>query len=215
MGVRLDDKQLIKALRNCSTLGSKCEDCPMYDSDPSNPEDSLGCSDEIALLAANRLEALISGATDIPTFVKWVRTNLIHFVEPMRIPTVTQQEHKIGVNRKTGKSYIYDSQEIKNARMKFRSHLLQHRPPEPLNGALSLSVTWLFHDNSNNHKDLEYKTTRPDTDNMIKMFKDELVRCGFFQNDAQIAVEVNKKLWTKEVEGIIVDIARLPEVAVL
>lgn len=215
MGVRLDDAALIKALRTCSTLGRMCEDCPMYDSDPSNSEDSLGCFNKIELLAANRLEALISGTTDIPTFVKWVRTNLIHFEEPMRIPTVTQQEHDLAVNRRTGKPYVHDNMELKQARMSFRAHLYQHIPPEPFTGALSLSVTWLFLDNGMNHKDLEYKTTRPDTDNMIKMLKDEMAHCGFMKNDAQVAVEVNRKIWSRTFEGIIVDVAALPEVAVL
>lgn len=214
MGGRLDDAALIKALRNCSTPGSKCEDCPMYNSDPATPEDSLGCSDDIVLLAAARLEALTTGGVDLPAFVKWVRTNLIHFIEKMRIPTTTQQEHDLAVNRRTGKPYVHDSQEIKNARMSFRAHLSQHIPREPFTGPLSLSVTWCFYD-AGDHKDLEYKTTRPDTDNMIKMLKDEMARCGFMKNDAQVAVEVNRKIWTRDFEGIIVDVAALPEVAVL
>lgn len=215
MRVRLDDAALIKALRNCSTPGGKCEECPMYNSDSATPEDSLGCSDDIALLAADRLEALTSGATDIPTFVKWVRTNLIHFIEKIRIPTTTQQEHDLAVNRRTGKPYVHDSQEIKNARMSFRAHLSQHIPREPFTGPLSLSVTWIFRDYEGNHKEREYKTTRPDTDNMIKMLKDEMAYCGFFLNDAHVAVEVNRKIWSKDFEGIIVDVAALPEVAIL
>lgn len=142
-------------------------------------------------------------------------SQLIHFVEPMRIPTTTQQEHDLAVNRRTGKPYVHDSMELKQARMSFRAHLSRHIPPEPFTGALSLSITWLFLDNEMNHKDLEYKTTRPDTDNMIKMLKDEMARCGFMKNDAQVAVEVNRKIWSRNFEGIIVDVAALPEVAIL
>ena len=140
--------------------------------------------------------------------------SLIHFIEPMRIPTITQQEHEIGVNRRTRKSYIYDGMELKQARMSFRAHLARHAPEEQISGPISLTVTWLF-EAGQNHKNMEYKTTRPDTDNLIKMLKDEMAHCGFFKNDAQVAVEINRKLWVQNLEGIIVDIAELPEVAVL
>ena len=214
MGVKLDDKQLIEALAICGNISTHCCYCPMPAVLKAGPQ-NINCANILMMLASDRLKALTSGTTDIPTFVKWVRTNLIHFVEPMRIPTTTQQEHDIGYNRKTKKSYIYDGQEIKNARMSFRAHLSRHIPPEPFTGPLSLSVTWLFMDNGKDHKDLEYKVTRPDTDNMIKMFKDEMAHCGFMKNDAQVAVEVNRKIWSRDFEGIIVDVAALPEVAVL
>ena len=213
MGVRLDDAALVEALECCGDISSYCCCCPMPAVLKADPL-STNCANILMLLAADRLKALTSGATDIPTFVKWVRTNLIHFIEKMRIPTTTQQEHDLAVNRRTGKPYVHDSQEIKNARMSFRAHLSQHIPREPFTGPLSLSITWCFYD-AGDHKDLEYKTTRPDTDNMIKMLKDEMAHCGFMKNDAQVAVEVNRKIWTRDFEGIIVDVAALPEVAVL
>lgn len=220
MGVKLDDEKLILALKCCSKVQEyqdyDCSACPIREM-LEGTQPPVTCCDSITmLLAAQRLEALTSTAANMLILSRLRQTNLIHFVEPMRIPTTTQQEHELAVNRRTGKPYVHDSQEIKNARMSFRAHLSTHRPPKPfMGGPLSLSVTWIFCDYEGNHKEREYKTTRPDTDNMIKMLKDEMTYCGFFLNDAHVAVEVNRKIWSSTFEGIIVDVAALPEVAIL
>ncbi len=219
MGVKLDDEKLILALKCCSEAQEHqdydCSACPIREM-LEGAQPPVTCCDSITmLLAAQRLEALTSTAADMLILSRLQQTSLIRFVEPMRIPTVTQQEHELAVNRRTGKPYVHDSTELKQARISFRAHLSTHRPPEPFTGALSLSVTWIFRDNGANHKEREYKTSRPDTDNMIKMLKDEMAYCGFFRNDAHVAVEVNRKLWSRDFEGIIVEVAALPEVAVL
>jgi Holliday junction resolvase RusA-like endonuclease len=157
------------------------------------------------LLAVQRLQALSFGIPDSST-------KCLRFFEPMRIPTITQQEHDLAVNRRTGKPYVHDSQEIKNARMSFKAHLSRHVPPEPFTGPLSLSVIWCFYD-AEAHKDLEYKTTRPDTDNMIKMLQDEMAGLRFMKNDAQIAETRNIKVWSRKFEGVVVHLAELPKEA--
>lgn len=136
----------------------------------------------------------------------------IWFTKSMKIPTVTQQTHLIGTNRYTGKNYIYDSPEIKVARIKFDDALFAHKPSAPFAGPIQLEVTWYFKA-GRTHRDMEYKTTRPDTDNMIKMLKDEMARIGYFFNDAQVAEERNIKIWSDSFEGIAVYLAELPEEA--
>ena len=133
----------------------------------------------------------------------------IQFFEPMNIPSVTQQEHRIGVT-KTGKKYIYEQQELKDARALIRAHMALHKPETPLEGPVMFCVMWLYH--SEDHAEGEYKVTKPDTDNLIKMLKDELTRLGFWKDDAQVCQENNQKIWTRGPEGILVMIEQLAEV---
>ena len=134
---------------------------------------------------------------------------MIQFFEPMKIPSVTQQEHRIGVT-KTGKKYIYEQQELKNARALIRAHMARHKPEAPLEGPIMFNVIWLYQ--SEDHEEGEYKVTKPDTDNLIKMLKDELTRLGYWRDDAQVCSESNQKIWTRGSEGIIVMIDQLGKV---
>lgn len=141
----------------------------------------------------------------------------IEIIERFKIPSVTQQEHELAVNRRTGKPYVHDSMEIKQARMTFRAHIAKHAPEKPIEGPVQLCVSWVYHcDKVKEDSQYEYKTTRPDTDNLIKLLKDEMTKCGYWHNDAQVAKELNQKLVTsKDFEGIIVDVFSLPKRVVL
>jgi len=48
------------------------------------------------------------------------------------------------------------------------------------------------------HRDGQYKITRPDTDNMIKILKDEMTSLGFWKDDAQVASEITEKFWAEQ-----------------
>lgn len=50
----MTDKDLIQALRNCSSVDGECEGCPMYDRKDVSDE----CINEVVRPAADRLEAL-------------------------------------------------------------------------------------------------------------------------------------------------------------
>lgn len=50
----MTDKELIQAMRNCSSVDGECEGCPMYDRKDVSDE----CINEVVRLAADRLEAL-------------------------------------------------------------------------------------------------------------------------------------------------------------
>lgn len=129
----------------------------------------------------------------------------ISFFLPMRIPTVTHQEQGIAVRR--GKPAVYDTPELKEARARFAAHLSKHAPAEKLKGPIRLIVKWCFPMTAG-HTDGEYKITRPDTDNLIKLLKDEMTKLGFWRNDAQVASEVNEKFWAK-VSGIYISVEEL------
>ena len=113
----------------------------------------------------------------------------IEFFLPMVPPTITQQEHRIG-HTKTGKTYIYEQADLKTARLKLMDAVGPHAPETPLEGPLQLITKWIWP-----AKDgiLRYKTTKPDTDNVVKMLKDCMTRTHFWNDDAQVASEITEK----------------------
>ena len=124
---------------------------------------------------------------------------MTQFFMPMIPPTVTAQEKDIGKNRKTGKAFLHDTDEIKDAKKKLTAYLWQHRPAEPYRNGVRLIVKWCFP--RGRHRDGEYRTTKPDTDNLQKLLKDCMTRCGFWKDDAQVASEICEKFWA-EIPGI-------------
>lgn len=132
--------------------------------------------------------------------------HMIEFFMPMIPPTVTAQEHKVSVIN--GKPVFYDTPEIKNAKDKLIANLANHKPKQRYECGVRLVVKWLF-PKGDKHKDGEYRITKPDTDNLQKMLKDCMTRCGFWKDDALVASEVCEKFWAST-SGIYVRIEVLP-----
>ena len=128
----------------------------------------------------------------------------VHFFLSMEPPTKTQQEHRIG-KRKDGSLYIYEDRDLKEARLKLR-HALNKIEHECFDGKIRLTVKWLFPRGS--HPDGEYKPTKPDTDNLNKMLKDEMTNTGFWKDDAQVVSEIIEKFWAEH-PGIFVNIEEI------
>ena len=129
---------------------------------------------------------------------------VIEFFMAMIPPTVTAQEHKVSVAN--GKPVFYDPPEVKRARNKFIGHLTKYRPESPYEDGVRLIVKWLFP--RGKHKDGEYRTTKPDTDNLQKLLKDCMTVCGFWKDDALVASEVVEKFWA-ESPGIYIKVETL------
>lgn len=129
------------------------------------------------------------------------------FFLPMKPPTVTHQEKQIHVVK--GKPVTYEPHRLAAARSKLESHLAQHIPERPLRGAIRLIVKWCF-PVTGKHSDGEWKTTKPDTDNLQKLLKDCMTKVGFWKDDAQVASEIVEKFWAA-VPGIFISVAELEE----
>lgn len=126
------------------------------------------------------------------------------FFMPMIPPTMTHQEKKVRVVN--GKPVFYEPQELKAVREKLRSHLARHAPEEPYTEAVRLTTWWCFP--RGKHVDGTYKTTKPDTDNLVKMLKDVMTELGFWKDDALVASEVIEKYWA-DLTGIYVKVESL------
>jgi Holliday junction resolvase RusA-like endonuclease len=123
-----------------------------------------------------------------------------------KIPTVTHQEKKVRVLK--GKPQYYEPEELKAARMKFRDYFAPYVPKEKYTGAIRLLTKWCFPCAGTKHTNGEWKITKPDTDNMVKLPKDVMTELGFWKDDAQVTSEITEKFWANT-SGLYVEITEL------
>jgi len=137
---------------------------------------------------------------------------MIQFFLPIKIPTVTAQERRVipgkpAKNGKASRPIFIDTPELANARGKYIAYLAQNKPEKKLEGPLALRIVWCFKSTSN-HWHGSWKTSKPDTDNLIKLFKDCMTKTGFWIDDAQVAWELQEKRYS-DIEGIFVQVNSL------
>lgn len=129
---------------------------------------------------------------------------MTEFFIPMIPPTCTHQEMQVHVVN--GKPVFYEPPELKTARQKLMAHLAKHRPEDMYESGIQLVVKWCFP--RGRHKDGEYRTTKPDTDNLQKLLKDCMTAVGFWKDDCLVASEIVEKFWA-EIPGIYIWIGEL------
>lgn len=131
---------------------------------------------------------------------------VIEFFIPMKkIPTTTHQQKKVRVVN--GKPQFYEPDSLKYARAKYMSLLSAHKPDQKISGPIRLTVKWLF-PMTKQSANGQYKTSKPDTDNLNKLLKDCMTELGFWNDDAQVASEIIEKFWADTV-GIYVKVEQL------
>lgn len=130
---------------------------------------------------------------------------MISFFLPMKIPSITAQEHQISM--RLGKPVIYMPPALKDAKAKYMAMLSPHVPETPIKTAVRLETYWCYQ-TTDQDKIGKPKTTKPDCDNLIKLFQDCMTQLGFWKDDRQIADIRVTKSW-QNVEGIYVAIQEL------
>jgi len=120
---------------------------------------------------------------------------------PGQPATVTAQQKII-----TKGGRIFDNRRVQEARARLFWKLKEHSPAEPLDGTLSVEITWAFE--RKGQSDFEWKNTRPDLDNLAKLLLDEIVRAGIIADDARVVELILRKLWVKERDAGIKIVAR-------
>lgn len=131
------------------------------------------------------------------------------FFMAMIPPTVTAQEHKVTV--RNGKPVFYEPDELKDAKAKIIANLSGHTPTVPYRCGVRLITKWLFP--KGKHRNGEYRTTKPDTDNLQKLLKDCMTACKFWKDDALVCSEVIEKFWA-DIPGIYIRIEEIDNGAV-
>lgn len=115
------------------------------------------------------------------------------FFLPMQPPTKTHQTKKARcVN---GKPQMYEPAELKTVRAKLMAYFSRHVPENKYAGPVRLITKWLF-PLTGNHRNGEYKSTKPDTDNLQKMLKDVMTDLGYWTDDALVVSEITEKFWS-------------------
>ena len=130
----------------------------------------------------------------------------IEFFLDGKIPAGTHQMKKVTVVN--GKPRFYEPGSLKAAREYYMAMLKPHAPKAPIEGAVQLRTEWHYKP-PKNHKNEFYKITAPDTDNLVKMLKDCMTTCGFWKDDAQVAVETILKFYDKKHEGVFIRVRYL------
>lgn len=100
-------------------------------------------------------------------------------------PTVTAQEKKVRIVN--GKPVFYMPARLQAAHAELSAKLAKFAPPVPFAGPLKLECAWVF--TSPRGAKGMWKTTKPDTDNLQKLLKDVMTRCGFWKDDALVCHE--------------------------
>lgn len=129
---------------------------------------------------------------------------MIEFFMAMNPPTVTHQEKKIHVVN--GKPITYEPAELASARDKLIGNLNKHKPKDKYVAPVELVTKWCFP--RGKHRDGEYRASKPDTDNLQKLLKDCMTKCGFWKDDALVCREITEKFWA-EIPGIYIRIKEL------
>lgn len=132
-------------------------------------------------------------------------------------PTVTHQEKKVRIVH--GKPIFYMPPELASARVLLATKLKPFAPQKPFDGPIHLGVSWAFSRPKNAKRNdvqtkfgqSQWKTTKPDTDNLQKMLKDVMTDCGFWKDDAQVCSETVEKIYhdPNEKHGILILIKKL------
>ena len=149
---------------------------------------------------------------------------VISFFIPMkRIPTTAQQKDIVV---RGGKPKVIDSDRLREARSLLMGELWQRSPEVPMGGVLELRTVWCFPMPKSGTVEIPFtdedgnmvkkkigiydgmaKSTRPDTDNLVKLLKDVMTQCGYWWDDSQVAYETISKVYS-DVVGVYVLVGR-------
>ena len=111
------------------------------------------------------------------------------------MPKGTAQQK--GVYVRNGRPYFYTKDKVENAKALFMRQLIPNRPKAPAQGPIMLKVTFYF-DVKNRSLWGKLKTTKPDTDNYLKLLKDCMTEAGFWTDDALVVDEHVKKYYAEK-----------------
>lgn len=106
-------------------------------------------------------------------------------------PTATAQQKG---ERIVNGSYIhhYEKKSVATARRHYIKELKKFAPAVPIEGPVELIVNFRFESASHSY---EWKTTRPDLDNMQKLLADCMTMVGIWKDDSQVVKVTLTKAW--------------------
>jgi Holliday junction resolvase RusA-like endonuclease len=124
------------------------------------------------------------------------------FVPMTKIPTTTHQQKKVAI--RFGKPIFYEPQELKDARAIMMGYLSPHVPATPYKRSVRLMVKWCFPLQAKT-KEGQWKTTKPDLDNSLKLVQDCMTKLKFWSDDSIVVSLMAEKVFS-EPSGIYIQI---------
>lgn len=119
---------------------------------------------------------------------------MIEFFIPCVPPTTTAQ-----MRRHNHNGITFKPKKLVEAQDFYMALLSEHVPKETVKGAVALSVVftwpWRKSEPKHNRGGNKYHTSKPDCDNVIKLFQDILVAMRFIENDQSVSVLSVAKYW--------------------
>lgn len=112
---------------------------------------------------------------------------------PINPPTATSQMK--GARVVHGRIHFFEKKEVAQAKAILKDELLKFVPDEPIKGPVRIDVTFAFGTKDKKKIRGEFRTTRPDLDNLFKGLADCLTDLGFWEDDSQIVSLMLRKLW--------------------
>jgi Holliday junction resolvase RusA-like endonuclease len=137
----------------------------------------------------------------------------IKFFIKCKPPRTTYQAGQQILRTRAGRWFIGKNAKGHYMSTQLRRWVRPHAPKEPMDGALSVRLEWVFPFRKNEKKAIKEmalypKITKPDCDNLAKGLLDALEAEGFFINDANIWDLQVKKYYANH-SGIAVKIYKI------
>ena len=138
---------------------------------------------------------------------------MITFHLPIVPPKATSQSAGKRMVIVKGRPLFFKNKQAASAEHDYLTLCAPHRPAQPIEGAVMLSVDFVFPWRKSETKKRRslgqvYMTTKPDCSNAIKAFEDCLTKLGYWNDDGQVADLRVTKSWGDRV-GITISIASL------
>ena len=108
-------------------------------------------------------------------------------------------------HRHTKKGFTYDPSFQDKKQFSLQANIM--KPDRPLEGALKVNLKFYFQRPKNHYRSGKfskllkpnisgnYKTNKPDLDNLVKLVLDSLQGCGFYRDDSQVVSIVADKYY--------------------
>ena len=120
---------------------------------------------------------------------------ILHFDQ---IPAGTAQQKRYDGRSKR----FFKSKTLQQTEDAYMSQLFEYRPQQPLQGAVSLHIEFMYSIKDKKKKG-KWKTSKPDVDNVAKLLIDCMTRCGFWVDDSQVVILRLAKRYTIQDEASI------------
>lgn len=140
---------------------------------------------------------------------------MIHFHLAIVPPKATSQSAGKRMAIINGRPMFFKNKAAASAEHDYLTLCAPHKPAQPIDGAVLLSVAFVFPWRKSESKRRRalgqvYMTTKPDCSNAIKAFEDCLTKLGFWHDDGQVADLRVSKCWGDSV-GITIAITPLED----